>query len=237
MLRRAAFLTKKGLWSGCKLMERELEREILDTQRRKRIRHLVGRLNKERRQQAKKIDILCNDMVSAQKDFVNQIQSLMFSVNFYEGLIGQRSQSVLLDTAAVFIRENVRNTNVAIFLLESNGFALHIVDENKPIEIDAARFESCFSSELVSDISRANHICRLGDMFEMGLVGNPSELGRLSVAAIPLNRFCQPIGFILLYRNSEDDFTNEELEMVTGIKDGLCSAITNCNSEVAHNAG
>ena len=218
-------------------MERELEGEILDTQRRKRIRHLVGRLNKERRQQAKKIDILCNDMVSAQKDFVTQIQSLMFGVNFYEALIGQRSQSVLLDTAAVFIRENVSNANVAIFLLESNGFALHIVDEDKPIEIDAAKFESCFTSELVSDISRANHVCRLNDMFEMGLVGNPSEFGRISVAAIPLNRFCQPVGFILLYRASDNDFTNEELEGIAGIRAGLCSAITNCNPEVVHNAG
>ncbi len=215
----------------------KVEGEILDIQRRKRIRYLVGKLNKERKQQAKKIDILCNDMVSAQKDFVNQIQSLMFCVKCYEALIGQRSQTVLLDTAAMFIRENVRNVNVAIFLLESNRFALHIVDEDKPIEIDTVRFESCFSSELVSDISRANHVCRLDDMFEMGLVGNPSELGRISVAAIPLNRFCQPVGFILLYRNSEDDFTNEELERITGIRDGLCSAITNCNPEVVHNSG
>ena len=218
-------------------MEWKVEGKILDIQRRKRIRYLVGKLNKERKQQAKKIDILCNDMISAQKDFVNQIQSLMFCVNCYEALIGQRSQSVLLDTAAVLIKKNVRNANVAIFLIESNGIALHIVDEDKPVEIDAARLESCFSSELVSDISRANHVCRLNDMFEMGLVGNPSEFGRMSVAAIPLNRFCQPVGFILLYRNSKDDFTNEELERITGIKDGLCSAITNCDPEVVHNAG
>jgi len=209
----------------------------LDKHRRKRIRRLVGQLNKERRKQAEKIDILCNDMVSAQKDFVNQIQSLIFSVNFYETLIGQKHQSALLDTAAVFIKENVRDVNVAIFLLDPNGFALHIVDKDKPIEIDAASLESCFTNELVSDISRANHICKLNEMLEMGLVGSPSQLGRISVAAIPLNRFCQPIGFILLYRNCDNDFTSHELERVAGITGGLCSAITNCHLPVEQNAG
>jgi len=197
----------------------------------------VGQLNKERRQQAEKIDILCNDMVSAQKDFVNQIQSLIFTVNFYETLIGQNCQSVLLDTAAMFIRENVNNANVAIFLLDSNGFALHIVDKDKPIEFDTASLESCFTSELVSDISRANHICKLSDMFEMGLVGNPTQLGRLSVAAIPLKRLCQPIGFILLYRDCDNDFTGQELERVAAITGGLCSAITNSQLPASQSTG
>jgi hypothetical protein len=209
----------------------------LDKHRRKRIRKLVGQLNKERRKQAEKIDILCNDMVSAQKDFVNQIQSLIFSVNFYETLIGQKHQSALLDTAAIFIKENVRDVNVAIFLLDPNGFALHIVDKDKPIEIDTASLENCFTNELVSDISRANHICKLNEMLEMGLVGSPSQLGRISVAAIPLNRLCQPIGFILLYRNCDNDFTSQELERVAGITGGLCSAITNCHLPIKQNAG
>jgi hypothetical protein len=211
--------------------------EILDKQRHKRIRQLLSRLNKERRQQDKKIDILCNDMVSAQKDFVNQIQSLMFSVNFYETLIGQKDQSILLDTAAAFIRENISGVNVAIFLLESNGFALHIVDEDKPVEIDTAGFESWFTAELVAGISRANHICRLDDMFQMGLHASPSQLSRISVAAIPLSRFCQPVGFILLYRDCENDFTSQELERIAGITGGLCSAITSCQQVAVQNTG
>ena len=48
--------------------------------RNKRVRSLVRKLNKVRKDQTKQIDILCNDMVSAHGDFVKQLKELTFAV-------------------------------------------------------------------------------------------------------------------------------------------------------------
>ena len=174
----------------------------MDKERYKKVRLLIRRLNKARRQQTKQIDILCNDMVSAHSDFVEQLKKLTFTVNFYHSLLGQSKPAALLDTAIEVIQSCAANSNVAIFLTESEGFQLHTTGQNKPTELNVAKLESYFTQELVDKICRANWVCSLDDMFEMGLEGNLAELGKISAAAIVLERFGPPK---ILHRSSWND--------------------------------
>ena len=201
----------------------------MDIQSKKRALRAVKKLNQIKRQNLKKIDILCNDMISMQRDFLDQLGLLTFSVNFYESITGQTEMSNLLDIAAGNIREFVKGSNIAIFLLESNGFELHMADDS-PIEFDGAMIESYFTPEVVNEISRSNRICSLDDMCEMGLQGNPGVLGKISAAAVPLGRFAEPMGFILLCRGKEQVLSAEELQKVATISGGLRKAITACLS-------
>ena len=57
-------------------------------QRKKRLRLLIGKLNKERKKQAKKIDILCNDLIAAQRDFIKRLSTISFTADFCESIIG-----------------------------------------------------------------------------------------------------------------------------------------------------
>ncbi len=191
----------------------------------KRVCHLVRELNKNRRAQAKKIDILCNDMVSAHGDFIKRLKPLVFSVSFYESILGCNDLSSLLDAAGKVIGSAVNESNVAVFLLDGNGFQLHITDGRRPIQVDAESPENCFSKQVVQSISRCGRICRLEDMFEMGLTENLQELNKISAAAIPLNRFGRVFGFILIYRGARDELTADELAKVAAITPGLCNAI------------
>ena len=197
----------------------------MNNQRNKTARTLIRKLNKIRHEQAKKIDILCNDMVSAHSDFIKRLRALTFGVNFYEALLKENDLPRLLDSAADLIKSYVSNSNVAIFLLESDGFELHMTDEEHPIEVDKAKLESCFTPQVVSSICRSNQVCSLNDMFEMGLAGNLAMLGSISAAAIPLGRFGGSTGFILIYRSSDDQLTADELERITAIVPGLCDSI------------
>ena len=43
-------------------------------QRHKRVRLLVKKLNTKRKKQAQKIDILCNDFIAAQRDFIKNLK-------------------------------------------------------------------------------------------------------------------------------------------------------------------
>lgn len=191
----------------------------------RRVRDLVHRLNNDRRQQAKKIDILCNDMVSAHKDFVKQLTIMTFGVKFYESVLDQPDLGSLLDMAVDTIASVVNNSKVSIFLLRDKTFDIHMANATDPIEVEHIDFESCFTSEVVKEISRATHVCSLDEMCHQGLFASPAILGSISAAAVPLGHVGDPVGFILLHRSVDNKLQNDEIEQVAGITTGLCSAI------------
>ena len=191
----------------------------------KRVCRLVRELNKSRHVQEKKIDILCNDMVSAHGDFIKRLKPLVFGVSFYESILGCNDLSSLLDAAGKMIGSAVDESNVAVFLLDGDSFQLHITDGHRPIQIDAASLENCFSTQVVKKISRGGRICRLEEMFEMGLEGDLEDFNKISAAAVPLNRFGRVYGFVLIYRVVGNELTADELAKVATITPGLCNAI------------
>ena len=198
----------------------------------KRLKQLVRSLNSVRHEQAKKIDILCNDMVSAHGEFIKQLQCLSFGVGFYESILGCRNMASLLESTTESIAKCIRGANIAIFLLDTGGFELHMVDDDNPIDIDTDQIESYFTPDIVQDISRSGKVCRLEDLHEMGFQGNVSVLSQLSIAGIPIGGYSSPAGFILVYRDARNELTDGELQRITSITDGLCAAIRSCRSDV-----
>jgi len=191
---------------------------------------LIRRLNKIRHQQAKKVDILCNDMVSAHADFIRQLRSLNFSIDFYESILGHQDMTTLLDIVVEHIRNHVNNANVLVFLINRDGYEIHIGHDDEPIEIDIQKIESYFTDELVGSISRSNRACSLDEMFEVGLQANLQELSKVSAAAIPLGGFGSPVGFILVCRPAACKITSREIENITSITPGLTRAIRLCQA-------
>ena len=209
----------------------------MDQKKNKQAGQVIARLKKLTEEQAKKIDILCNDIIGAHGDFSRQLGNLAFAVRFYESLLAQSDIGAVLTTAAELIRSAVADCNVAVFLVDRGRFELHIVDKDSPIDIDTGRLEACFTSEVADSICRSNRVCSLNDMFEMGLIGNLSELGRICAAAVPLACSGAAVGFILLYRRSEERLRPDELARVLAIAPGLCRAIEACASRGANQRG
>jgi hypothetical protein len=189
----------------------------------------IRKLNAIRHKQAQKIDILCNDMVLANKDVIEQLRVLTHTVDFYESITGEIEMPVLLDKAARQVRKFAPESNVAIFLANSNGFELHMADDS-PIEVDGDKIESYFTEEVVNDICRSTKICSLDDMCKIGLQGNPNVLNNISAAAVPIGRFSEPTGFILICRTAEKQLKAKELEKIATITPGLRNAINACQS-------
>jgi transcriptional regulator with GAF, ATPase, and Fis domain len=201
----------------------------LENQANNRALRAIRKLNAIRHKQAQKIDILCNDMVLANKDVIEQLRVLTYTVDFYESIAGEIDMTVLLDKAARQVRQFVQDSNVAIFLTNSNGFELHMADDS-PIEVDGGKIEGYFTEEVVNEICRSNKICSLDDMCNMGLQGNPNILNNISAAAVPMGRFSEPVGFILICGNAENKLAPKELEKVATITPGLRNAINACQS-------
>ena len=197
-------------------------------QRNRRLRLLVSKLNKERKKQAKKIDILCKDLIAAQRDFIKKLDTISFTANFYETIVGATDLSSLILTAGKLIKDEIPDANIAFFLYQVDSFELHMFESNQPITLGKQHLENCFSPELVDNICKSNKICTLDDMFAMGLQGNLTSLNKISAVTVPLGRLGSSLGFILICRSSQNKLTADELNNVCAVTCGLSRAIASC---------
>lgn len=197
-------------------------------QRYERLRRLFSKLNKERKKQAKKIDILCKDLIAAQRDFIKRLGTIGFTANFYESIVGMTDLSALLYTAAKLIRKQIADLSVAFFLRKQDNFELHLFGSERPIVLEKQGLENCFTTELVDNICKSNKLCTLDSLLKMGLQGNPAMLNKISAATVPLDQFGTSLGFILVYRSSENELTAEELDNISAVACGLSRAIQSC---------
>jgi len=199
-------------------------------ERHKRIRMLVGKLNKERKIQAKKIDILCNDFISAQRGFIKRLDAIGFAAGFYESIVGTTDLNDLLNIAGQLLEAEALGAAVTFVLRQDNAFKLHVLKSDRPISFDNERLEDCFTSELVDNICKSNKICTLDDMFTMGLEGSPTMLKKISAVTMPLGRAGSSLGFILIHRCSQNGLTVDELNNISTIIPGLSRAIRCCQA-------
>lgn len=205
---------------------------MIDKLREKRLRGMVSRLNKERKCQAKKVDILCNDLIAAQRSFIKSLDSISFAANFYESIVGARDLENLLHSACELIKGENPDATVAFFLRRGGQFAMHLFESDKPIAMEKQKLESCFSAELMENICASNEICTLQRMLEMGLEVNPGYLKKISAAAIPLAQNGCSFGFVLIYRAGEKKLPAERLKNIAMIMPGLSRAIQACQAQL-----
>lgn len=239
------------------------KRRLMDQQRHRRLRLLISGLNKQRKKQAKQIDILCNDFIAAQRNFIDKLNAVTFAANFYQSVIGLSDRNKLLHAVGRLIKEEIADANVTFFLRQwchgglkdftaetaelaepkssfNNAlsalsacsavkkFELHMFESEKPIGLEKYRLENCFTAELVEQICKANKLLSLDDMFAMGLQGNLAGLNKISAVTVPLGDLGQSLGFVLIYRSSQNELTTDELYRVSAIRAGLSRAIQAC---------
>jgi hypothetical protein len=196
----------------------------LEIVRKKRIRRLVSELNKQRRLQGRKIDILCNDIIASQKNFLNQLRIMSLQIDLYESLIGTSDLEGILNDFLNTIQQLSDNINIAIWI--QSGFLAYAFDEQDATDEKTELIESCFSVELAEKIYNSRRCIELEELFEIGLPQS-QILFNLSAAVIPLQNICQH-GFILLYRDASKPITQREISDVSMLVPGLSRAIKAC---------
>jgi hypothetical protein len=202
--------------------------------REKRLRMLVHRVNLDRKKQSKKIDILCNDFIDTHRNFIKNLDVLCFAANFYQSIIGQKNIDELFDATAASLRDKIKDAEVAFFLRHNESFDFFSSKHPKKEDAKEQSFESFFTDELVIDICKNNRLCSLEQMMTMGLQLVPSMLNKLSAYAVPLINCGTSIGFILIYRISEDKISPDELDNISSVSTGLARAMVACQSVHLH---
>jgi hypothetical protein len=221
--------------------------DVVNDEKRKHLRLLISRLNKERKIRAKQIDILCNDFVSAQRDFIKALNVISFAADFYEAVAGLNDLNELLCTAGKLAQDRIHGANVAFFLLRGGNFdghqtsfEMHIFESDRPIDLlapssvegEERRIENFFTAELVDNVIKSNRVCTIDDMVAMGLQCSPAYLEKISAAAVPLSNSSGSPGFILIYRCSRSPLTSDEINCIAQVTPGLARSIIACRSVV-----
>ncbi len=195
------------------------------TDRQKRLRLLVRQLNRRRKQQASQIDIVCRDLIAAQRSFLDRLQGVSFAAQFYKALLGSTDLNDLLERAGRALREELPGVGVSFFLRQSDGCELHTTPGDDAVPAEDARPEDCLPPDLVDGICKANRPCTLDDMLGMSLAGSLKRLERFAPATLPLSDLGRSLGFLFLYRRAPQVLTAWELQRVTLILCGLSQAI------------
>jgi hypothetical protein len=197
-------------------------------QRQKRLRRLVKAVNKQRKRQASQIDILCKDLIAAQRDFLHRLGGVSFAAHFYKSLLGATGSRSLLSQAARGIQEELPGVNVSFFLRRAEGMGSYVSHRKETLLVGDQPLEEYFSADLIDNICKANRPCAVDEMFGMGLEGNPEGFKQLSFATLPLSDLGRSLGFVLLSRRKSQSLTAAELHRVGLITCGLSHAIAAC---------
>jgi hypothetical protein len=198
------------------------------SQRQRRLRLLVKKVNKERKRQAEKIDMLCNDLIGAQRDFIRRLGGISFAAQFYKSLLGASDPQTLLSRAARSLQEELPATNICFFVRRSDGPAIQVSQCYEALTVDDKPLEERFDDDLVESICKANKPCTAEDMFGMGLAGNPQSFKRISLATLPLHELGRSLGFVLLSRPIARPLSQAELHRTSLVMCGLSHAIAGC---------
>lgn len=187
---------------------------------------VIRSLRLRHQKQTQQIDILCNDMVSAHRHFADKLGQMLDVSRFYEALLSCGTLQEIVNTVLQSLSERIDGCNVVLFLADESGFETHRPASVAHDDVQTL-LESCFSRQLVLDISLGSRVCSQNQLLQMGLQAPPSALKSISSAAIPLNRPGQAVGFLFIYRPADLPLTGRELASASAVSAGLCSAIQN----------
>lgn len=185
----------------------------------------IRALRQKQSRQNQQIEILCEDMVSAHGQFAQKLSRMTFVTGFYEALLGSGNLEALLDTAALAIQARLGQTSVAVFILEKQGFDIHLVSAQDKLPLGREHFQQWFTPAAVKNVALAGQVCSAQRLLALGMLASPALLKQISVAAVPLGILGHAVGFVLLWRSADQPLLRDQLETVAAVASGLRAAI------------
>lgn len=199
-------------------------------QRQQRLRSLVHKLNQDRKRQAQKIDLLCRDLINAQREFIGRLGGVKFTAEFYRSLLGITDLTRLLEVSSRHMCEIWPDVSVTFFIKQMEGFRQYRPASQEIWEKDAERLEHGISDTLAEAICRRGKSFDQDDLLGLGFQVSPTLLNSMSLMTIPLIAGPRCVGFILLYRPGQNSLTGEEVRQISQISRGLTLAMESCEA-------
>ncbi len=194
------------------------------TERYIRLRLLLKRLNQQRKRQASQIDILCHDLIGAQRSFVNRLQDIGFAAEFYRSLLGCTDIDGVLARAGRIIKQELPGTGVTFFLRQPDGCTVHACAGDEALYGEQGPHE-CLDPDLVESICKRNRACTLDDILDLGADGDLTPLRRFSLVTLPLSDLGRSVGFVLIHCPRPQVLNLADVRQIGPAMRGLAQAV------------
>lgn len=190
-----------------------------------RLRLLVRKLNIERKSQARKIDIICNNLISTQRDYIKALNRISFEAGFYESLLASAGLDELLRVAAGLIERQMPDTIVSFLLRRSEHFEWHGCRTENLTSPPTGPFKKHIEEDLATNICTLNKTCNMADAYPFEYQQETEGFGKHSVIAVPLTIEKVCAGAILIWHSEENRPKQEQLADIGAVSSGLAKAI------------
>ncbi|MCF7972659.1 MAG: hypothetical protein K9N55_02475 [Phycisphaerae bacterium] len=190
--------------------------------RNQRLRLMVKQLNKDRKKQARQIDLLCHDLIDAQRVFVRRLETIGFAANLYKSFLGVQDTEQILQILINEVQSYMPSMDVNLVLRQSHGCKIYPLetttrDEGHPVD--------AFDGAVVEAVCRANKPCHLEDLLGMGLPLSPQKASRTQMTTLPLPQGGRCMGFIVLTSPANIQVHAHMMEQITLAGSGISQAV------------
>ena len=195
---------------------------MIQENRSKRVRLMVKALNKDRKKQARQIDLLCHDLVDAQRAFVKRLETIGFAAGLYKLFLGVQDTEQVLRILVNEVQSQLPSMDVNFVFRQADGCKIYPLetttrDEGHPVDaIDGA---------LSDAICKANKACDLDDLLGMGLAISPQKASRIQMTTLPLPQGGRSLGFIVLTSPATTKVPAHLIEQITLVGSGISQAV------------
>jgi len=193
--------------------------------RRTRLRLLIGKLNAERKSQAQKIDILCNNLISTQRDYIKALDRISFEASFYGSLLASANLQELLCAAAGLIERQIPGTIVNFVVRRSGRFEWHECGTENLTCPPTQQCKKYIEEHLVTNIRTLSKPCNISEVYRFACQQEIQGFGKQSAIIVPLLMEGLCVGAILIWHSKETNPTQEKLAAIEAVSSGLAKTI------------
>jgi len=195
---------------------------MIQEDRNKRVRLLVKVLNKDRKKQARQIDLLCHDLVDAQRAFVRRLETIGFAAGLYKSLLGVQDTEQVIRIIINEVQSQFPSMDVNFVFRQADGCKIYPLetttrDEGHPVD--------AFDRALTDAVCKANKACDLDDLLGMGLAISPQKASRIQMTTLPLPQGGRSLGFIVLTSPAAVKVPPRIIEQMTLAGSGISQAV------------
>ncbi len=183
---------------------------------------MVKALNKDRKKQARQIDLLCHDLIDAQRAFVRRLETIGFAAGLYKLLLGAQNTEHVLRILVNEVQSLMPSMDINLVLRQDEKCKIYPLetttrDEGHPVD--------AFDGPLVNAVCRANKTCHLDDLLGMGLSISPQKASRIQMTTLPMPQGGRCMGFIVLTSPANVTVPANMTERIALVVSGISQAV------------
>jgi FixJ family two-component response regulator len=200
--------------------------ELCRTEKRlARLREAVHKLNQSRKLVSKKVDLLCNDLISAYGELAKQFDGVRTQEGFRAYLEQAKDLEQLLCHSMDWILRQIGYCNVAIWLAADNS-EFHLGAYMKYTIPGEPPLAEAMSQGLVPQVMRGGFVHLMPEEAEVALSDEELKyLGGQEVLAASSTYLGEPLAAVVLFRDGAKPFTDEDVATLKMISPVFAAAL------------